>query len=487
MYQGQLTSRLPTMHAKARIDGGQNFPSSNATVQTQHEDELEAEAGKFALAAQGDLDSVVLTARTTVASASNNAAMLATTSQQLIGEQGLEAEARRHLEQQRPLLLALKEKELRRQADLNRFKSEHHIYREASYPDSLGGHLSFVFAALGIEALLNAYFFQNELGILGGAVTALFVSVVNITVAALLGVAFRYHNYVRLWWQGCLGWATLAVFMFWNMYFNSLISTFRFHFQEARTLAAEKGIVDPSMTEPFQRALGEAMQVFVLNPPFQDLESFLLFFVGVFLAIFAFYKGYTVDDPYPGYGAVSRPYDEAKKPIAPAIKEVSDQLASTLAKHVANIQQVRAELMQSYHRLVQLQTSVETARNVCNDQLAHIILDHAHMRRAYRQTNVSIRTTPAPVYFSDTADVVPRTHDGGCSALNVELEDALVQYHGLQERFLLPLIAASQAMSGEAARLHNVLFAEFLAQLTTDAQQIIAANIVVLPQAGETR
>ena len=53
--------------------------------------------------------------------------MLATTSQQLIGEQGLEAEARRHLEQQRPLLLALKEKELRRQADLNRFKSEHHI------------------------------------------------------------------------------------------------------------------------------------------------------------------------------------------------------------------------------------------------------------------------------------------------------------------------------------------------------------------------
>jgi len=485
MYQGQLTTLLDDIRGKARMAGGQNMPSSNATTQSQEEDELDAEAKRWSLVVHGELNRVVGAAKTEVDNLANNAGLTDKNCIQLAGEHSLEAEAQAALGQLRPILLPLKVTELRRQADLNYFKQKNDLRRDATYPDSLWGHLSFVFAALALEAVLNAWFFKNELGILGGALIALFVSIVNLVVAAFLGVWFRYTNHVKLN-QRILGWSSLAVFLVWSIYFNALISTYRFHYQEVAMIAGSAGLVPslPELTEAFQKALGEATRVFLLDPPFRELESFLLFFVGVFLAIFAFYKGYTSDDPYPGYSKIFRPYDEAKKQIQPAINKVYETLTTTLSKRLADIQNMRAELMQSTARLVQLKANLQTAGQQCNSQLERVIVDHAGVRQAYRQTNVSIRTTPPPAYFATTDAPIAASHDGGSSTVGIAIDAELVRYQKMQEQFLQPLLVAAHRLQAEAAQLYPDLFAKFQSELTSAAQRRIAEDIAVISPPG---
>jgi hypothetical protein len=490
MYQGQLLKWAEALRKKAHADGGQNRPSSNESVQTQHETELDKEAERFAVMARTELETVVLAARGEVERLLSAAKPLSSTCAELVDGFGIAAAAKVRLGALRQRLLAVKVRELRCQAAVNQFRAEHNLRRDAYYPDSLAGHLSYVVAALGIEALLNANFFRNDLGLLGGALIASFVSLVNLVVAALLGAASRFHHH-RHTGLKTLGWASIVLFAFWSIYFNSLIASSRF-FYSAQVLTAVSGgdaSVESSamMQTAFVEAMQQATRVFVLDPPFQELESFLLFFVGVFLSLFAFYKGYTVDDPYPGYGAVCRPYDAAKQQGAPAMREVTESLEAEVNKRLESIQKARAQLLEGPSRLLQLRASVDAARNQCNAQLARIVIDHAQARHAYRHANVGTRTTPAPPYFAHNADVVPRTHDGGASAILVGLDDAVKRYHELHAQFLEPLLASAQSTQDEADRLFGHLVKEYEQGLLVEAKEKIAAEAVVHPDDVGTR
>ncbi len=479
MYQEQLRQLEQKTREVAREEGGQNRPSPNATVKSAHEDHIDAEARRHAQLATNELDKAVVDAEQQVQELAAKHGPLLTKCRQLVLAGGGEAEARNILSKQRQKLMQLQAKELTRLAELRSFKSEHHLTREAQYPESIIGALSFVFAALALEAALNAYFFSNEFGLIGGFATAVFVSIVNVGMACALGWWFRHKNHVRpLHTFG--GWISFAVFVFWCIYFNSLIATFRFHYQEALRLRGDS--TDPlSMTPSFQQALAEASRVFVLDPQFRDLESFLLFFVGVAVAGFAFYKGYTLDDRYPGYSDVSKPYDEATRELQPQIDAVRETLGGVLAQYPAEIQQARAELAQHLSRLMQLNTALATAKTRCGDQLRRITIDHGQLRDMYRSANNAIRTIAAPAYFGDLTPPISTEHDGGASTVLVQIREALERYEKMQDELQMPLVAAFQAAQAEAAQLQQDLFLEFKKKLRQDAEEQIATGMIVHP------
>jgi len=63
MYQGQLSQRLDVVRTQARNDGSQNLPSTNATVPSDFENQLAAEARRHALEATSVLDKEMIQAK----------------------------------------------------------------------------------------------------------------------------------------------------------------------------------------------------------------------------------------------------------------------------------------------------------------------------------------------------------------------------------------------------------------------------------------
>ena len=76
-----------------------------------------------------------------------------------------------------------------RKTDLEKFKAQNGITREASYPNSKILYIGIIMVILLSETSLNAYFFAkgNELGLIGGAAQALIISLINIVFAFFLG------------------------------------------------------------------------------------------------------------------------------------------------------------------------------------------------------------------------------------------------------------------------------------------------------------
>jgi len=151
------------------------------------------------------------------------------------------------------------------------------------------------------------------------------------------------------------------------------------------------------------RAAKLAWQRFASNPVgFEDVFSWILVVLAVVFGIFASYKGYRVDDPYPGYGELDRElkrrraiYEAAKSEYCRLVDQVFDR---TLQEQAHLLSEVKSNI--EYYQ--QLSSRTE-------DQRRTFIRDAAELQDAcnivlkgYRQTNLRIRVSPAPSYFNDT-------------------------------------------------------------------------------------
>ena len=176
--------------------------------------------------------------------------------------------------------------------------------RAAIYPESYIWSLSLIIAFIVAESVVNLFFFAqgSSLGFLGGWMTALLTALANVLASTLAGGFFyRYTNHCKTSWR-CFGWIGFIALCF----FVGLLHLAVAHYRE---LAIRMTDVDAVSFVAALTALKE-------NPfGFQDMLSLVLIIIGVFITIVAMRKGYSWDDPYPGYGDVYRRWkklDDAK-------------------------------------------------------------------------------------------------------------------------------------------------------------------------------
>lgn len=152
-----------------------------------------------------------------------------------------------------------------------RFRAEHNLtHREADYPHDYYIHFAPILGIVILEALMCAYYYINENGLLGGAVTAVSIAIANLGVCGFLGFFFRYHNLVKPEWKRNLGWLTLPTFIFFMIWFNATLAAFRVLYQLQTNSA-------------FTDAMIAALQMMIFKRmPFSDVTSFTLFIVGIF-------------------------------------------------------------------------------------------------------------------------------------------------------------------------------------------------------------
>lgn len=159
-------------------------------------------------------------------------------------------------------------------------------------------HYALVLVIVLVESGANAYFFAqgNDRGYLGGMLQALLISVVNVGTAVAVGKFWLPLKNHVLPSNRRLGLAAIPVYFLFAIVFNLLAA----HYRDAISLSPEQAMslpVDSLLARPFHLTF----------------ESFMLFTAGLVAGALGLWKGYTEDDPYPGYGELSRKYRAARR------------------------------------------------------------------------------------------------------------------------------------------------------------------------------
>ena len=280
-----------------------------------------------------------------------------------------------------------------RKIDLDKFKMEHEITREASYPQSKILYIGIIMLILLSETALNAYFFAkgNELGLVGGAAQALIISLINVVSAFFLGgYLVKKLNIAKkssTLKYGVL--TTLLVFVVLIFFFNLLVA----HLRVQLGIDAETAYV-------------EAIKTFMSNPfSLNEFDSIILVLVGLLSFLIAFTDFYKMDDEYPGYGQLDRKYQDAlidfnelKEELLDEIEGSSKSILNRLETQQMTAKVIMRELMEVPIFRQKLQDHFKEYYNYLNNT-------YNAMLSLYREVNNDNRTDDAPAYFSQRLEL----------------------------------------------------------------------------------
>lgn len=226
-------------------------------------------------------------------------------------------------------LLAAKKEWVQGDNEFAVFREENKRIGPARYPDRKAKvyNVGWIFLIMLIEILFNAWVLgdAHPRGSVGVFVEILMFGVANVGAAFLLGCyVWRYFYHVdkiKRTIAAVLALPIIAVILF----LNFLLA----HYRDAISELAKDDIGASQTLEWMQRLGQHALGTLAENPfVMNDVKSYLLLIVGVIAAILAARKSFELDDPYPGYGKISREQKELDKNFndewAFAFKDMSD-------------------------------------------------------------------------------------------------------------------------------------------------------------------
>jgi len=272
------------------------------------------------------------------------------------------------------------------QQEFGIFQQENKLSRTPHYPDSQVLYFAIILLFWLLESAGNGYFFAegSELGLLGGIGQALIIAAINISVAFFfIGWLFKYKNHCSVWKQ-LSAYAGLAVYIICAFGFNLLVAHYRdffaFHPEQAGTLAVQRFMETPW--------------------GLSEVNSWLLFVMGIVFAVIAFVDGYKRDDIYPGYGKLHRrlrhlneEYEEHRDLMVTDFDEVRQAF-------LHNLEDMKQAVLLKHTRLVHLVEDKQAFVSEYEQGMANFTAAANTLIYKYRDFNMSHRQTPAPEYFS---------------------------------------------------------------------------------------
>ena len=181
-------------------------------------------------------------------------------------------------------------------ADYQRFRDTNNITREPYYREDRFRHVLLALFAILAETILNGNFLATgaQGGLVQGWTLALGISFINVGGAFCGGSLARLVN-DRTWTRRTIGFLSIATCACILILFNLLVA----HYREA--LLASQGY-----TETLQSGK-QAWTAFSENyVGVSDFMSWMLFALGMMSAGIGAWKGYSMEDPYPGYSRLAR-------------------------------------------------------------------------------------------------------------------------------------------------------------------------------------
>jgi len=311
----------------------------------------------------------------------------------LINKYRTEVKTQRAREKNKLLSLAnSKYAELR---SLDFFQQKHKISRPATYPTSNIFHYSIIITIILLESMANSYLFGkgSDLGLLGGFLRACLVSLANVGSALIVGVyIIPFVNHIQITKKV---FSILGQSIYWaiSIMFNITAAHYR------DLLAKDLNPVFSSIES-------------LLNNPFDfSLDGFVLLIVGIGAAILAAIKGYTSDDPYPGYGPVDRKFHSATENLGNfktkeinEIQDLSNGISNEFNKQLKDLK--KESILLANFKDKGNEALVTYSKNV--DMINSEFISRL---KKYREANLAVRTDPHPQYFNDYTNIITNSNE----------------------------------------------------------------------------
>lgn len=473
-YSGQIASRLQEFQQKGAAEAQKHRPSPDASHPDANEVALRTEAERFVAGEQRAFNDALNDTSKANADIQRKMFDAEAEVQLALSDSSLSSRVDAELAADKQRLIQLTEERIDAEVDLRAFRTRNGITDPPSYPESQIHHFAIVAAFMLGETIINSVFYQNEAGLLGGAVVALAVSILNMGSAVLLGIGFRYKNLPESPWK-IVGWGCFILFALSAIYFNALFATFRSEYQL---------VADPAdafaVGQAFQKASDEAFKVFVLQANFSDMMSFLLFGIGIILSIIAFWKGYTADDPVPNHSRKDKRLKAAIKAEAHAQDLLRQKLKDFLLDRRGALQGHASQPTILVAVANQAVANVKQAESVLKTNTAAIERDYQLVLDAYRQSNMSVRGIDPPAYFKAKPSVTDSVDASGAEPIKADLAELISRLKEHRERYKDPLNSAVNAMQKETAEILDERYEGFLAEVADDAKTNLKKRNVIL-------
>ena len=332
-----------------------------------------------------------------------------------------ERQTRKLMDEQGDWLKKLAYNAMVRFKELEVFKKKNGLEREANYPSSSGLILrySVLVFLVGIEGVLNANFFAEGLssGLIGGFVYAALLAGINVLGCFFLG-RFTVPWIVSKPIAGKLFGAISVVFA---LCFMLLVAMSIGHIREQLMAGA---------ANPTQQAWA-AMQThfFGLN----DLVSWFLVAISLGFAIAAIFDGLTIDDIYPGYGAMVRRCHQTRDEFDAEFEEVKEELEDLKQEKLDLINQGFKTLHELSASIKKLLLEKEALVRECTDKVSQTeVVLYAVIRKFRIENEIAREDGLRPSYFDSLPSLkpvsMPRLDNVKENALLAALEQDIKTY-----------------------------------------------------------
>lgn len=471
-YESQIQDLQEEYVKKGHQEALSNRPTTDSTNMDKNESELYAKAEKFVNTEIHLFSAVINSTNTAIQDLEQKIVTLKTKTDQILGETSIDVAIKMDLASERNELIAATEKYMLTELDWKYFRARNSITEQAVYPDSHIWHFALIMLLAFVETITNAFFYENSQGLLGGFVVALGVAVINMFFALLLGSGFRFKNLVDLK-NKIIGWVCFALFAYLSIYCNALFASFRSQYQL---------LTDPSdaqqVSHAFKLAALEANKIFVYEFQFLDLMSFILFGFGVVLSIIAFYKGYTFDDKYPGYGHLDRLLKKARNIKNAKQADVTSKVKEYLIRKRGDVQAAINEPTILINLASYRVSDLAHALSSMQSRVKSIQLDFSTVLQNYRKANLAVRVTPAPNYFNEIPDLIIKIKDINSEPLIEHLMSLKESIESLRLAHQEQLNIKLRSLESESANVLTDLLPRFFNSVEDEAHVKItkAAN-----------
>ena len=476
-YQGQIAAQLADFRTLGQKEAAKHRPPTDASSMDQNETSLQSEAHKWLADEQRIFDMELVECNRAAIEVQQKATELQSKVDQLVSDTSLQSTIEADMSGERRELVAATEARLKAEVDYRAFRAANAITEQAVYPASHVWHFAIVLALALLETVINAFFYENANGLMGGFTVALGIAAVNMAGALLLGIGFRYKNLASMD-KKLLGWMSLLLFFVFAIYCNALFATFRAEYQL---------LTDPTDTLELRRAfaasMAEARKIFYLDMLIADMMSFVLLGIGLLLSLLAFYKGYTFDDRYPGHGAKDRAMRMAQRVELDRQDTLRQKVKNFLHHRRGEVQAAVHEPAQLINRAASRTAELQQAQGLLSSQAGAVQRDFSLVLGAYRDANAAVRATTPPAYFKEVPELTHRASDAAAQPVLFNLASLQDSLKALRERNQDTLNQLLQQHQGDSAQILNSTFSQFLRDVEDEAKERIDRHVHAIHRA----
>ncbi|NBO40775.1 MAG: hypothetical protein EBU92_04415 [Betaproteobacteria bacterium] len=280
--------------------------------------------------------------------------------------------------------------------ELEIFKKNNGLEREANFPSPSGLMLrySVLVFLIGVEGIMNANFFAEGLssGLIGGFIYAALLAGINVLGCFFLG-KFAVPWVVSKPVAGKLFGSFSIVFAACFMFFVAMSIG---HIREQLMAAS----VAPT------REAWEMMQNHFFG--LSDLVSWFLVAMSLGFGIAALFDGLSIDDTYPGYGAMVRRCNQARDEFEAEFEEVREELEELKQEKLDLINQGFKTLHDLSALLRKIMLEKEAVHRECTDKInqTEVVL-YAVIRKFRIENEVAREDGLRPSYFDTLPSLSP--------------------------------------------------------------------------------